>query len=266
MLLLLVIILSLIFVHELGHYIVGRMCGVGIEEFSVGFGRKIFSFEALGNKWSLGMIPLGGYVKFEGEQDYDNKTQNPRSFWGVHPLKRLVIALAGPATNLLIPYALFFFYFWGMPWPDVKAPDGANVATVNASWAWKGSVDTTHKMYYSIYKSVDIIKERGVSHKDIGGPVAIYEITEQARARSAQTSDNGFIYQWIAFLSINLGLINLLPIPLLDGGHVVFSIVETAMGRKIKYKTRTWLSYVGIVFVFGIMALAITSDIGRLLG
>ena len=46
MLLLLVIILSLIFVHELGHYIVGRMCGVGIEEFSVGFGRKIFSFEA----------------------------------------------------------------------------------------------------------------------------------------------------------------------------------------------------------------------------
>ena len=80
MLLLLVIILPLIFVHELGHYIVGRMCGVGIEEFSVGFGRKIFSFEALGNKWSLGMIPLGGYVKFEGEQDYDNKTQNPRSF------------------------------------------------------------------------------------------------------------------------------------------------------------------------------------------
>jgi membrane-associated protease RseP (regulator of RpoE activity) len=265
MLLLLVIILSLIFVHELGHYVVGRLCGVGIKEFSVGFGRKIFSFRAFGNKWSLGMLPLGGYVKFEGEQDYENKKNNPKSFWAVHPLKRLIIALAGPATNLLLPYAIFFFYLWGAPWPDVHPPNGSKVATISAAWAWEGSVDTTHKMYYTIYKATEILKDRGVSHKDIGGPVAIYEITEQARARSVETEDNGFLYQWIAFLSINLGLINLLPIPLLDGGHVVFSIVETAIGRKIKYRTRVWLSYVGIVFVLGIMALAITSDIGRLL-
>ncbi len=266
MLLLLVIILSLVFIHELGHYVVGRLCGIGIKEFSVGFGPKIFSFNAFGNKWSLGILPLGGYVKFEGEEDYNNATRNPRSFWAVHPLKRMITALAGPVTNLALPYAIFFLYLWGMPWPDVKAPDGSNVGTVSAPYAWKASVDTTHKMYYTIYKAIDVIKERGVSVKDVGGPVAIYEITEQAQARSTQTKDNGFIYQWIAFLSINLGLINLLPIPLLDGGHVVFSITEAVMGRKVKYKTRTWLSYVGLAFVVGIMALAITSDIGRLIG
>jgi|TARA_R100000458_G_C8270345_1_gene245082 membrane-associated protease RseP (regulator of RpoE activity) len=264
MVLLLAIIIGLIFIHELGHYVAGRLSGFGIEEFAIGFGKELASFNALGNKWSFRLIPLGGYVRFEGEADYDNVLQSKTSFWGKHPLQRLFVALAGPAANLLLPYALFFVYFHGMPWPDVKAPDGSEVGKISAYWAAKASINTTNNLYASIGEAVSQLGDRGIKATDVGGPVAMYDMTEQARKQSSSTKDNGFLYQWIAFLSINIGFMNLLPIPLLDGGHVVISIVETVIGRNIKRRTRNILSYVGLAIVGLIMCLAIFSDVGRL--
>jgi len=264
MILLLAILIGLIFIHEMGHYVAGRLSGFGIEEFSIGFGRELASFNALGNKWSLRLIPLGGYVKFEGEDDYANLAESKTSFWGKHPLQRLFVALAGPAANLLLPYALFFVYFHGMPWPDVKAPDGSEAGTISAYWAAKASVATTNNMYSSIGDAISQLGDRGIKATDVGGPVAIYDMTEQARKQSSNTNDYGFLYQWIAFLSINIGFMNLLPIPLLDGGHVIISIVETVMGRNINLRTRNILTYAGLAIVGAIMALAIFSDIGRL--
>src|SRR3989344_5994981 len=61
----------LIFVHELGHFLIARLCGVRVEVFSLGFGKKLFSIERGGTTYCLSLIPLGGYVKMFGEQGSD---------------------------------------------------------------------------------------------------------------------------------------------------------------------------------------------------
>ena len=109
-------------------------------------------------------------------------------------------------------------------------------------------------------------RKEPMSIKEVGGPVAVYEFTEQARKRSVDTGDWGFLIDWIAFFSINLGVINLLPIPVLDGGHIVISTFEGIRGKRLKVKARNALNIVGLVLVFGIFAVAITSDIFRLAG
>ena len=109
-------------------------------------------------------------------------------------------------------------------------------------------------------------RQEPMSVKEIGGPVAVYEFTESARKRSVETGDWGFLIDWIAFFSINLGVINLLPIPVLDGGHIVMSTVEGIRRKNLEAKTRNVLNIVGAVLVLGLMVVAITSDVLRLTG
>ena len=109
-------------------------------------------------------------------------------------------------------------------------------------------------------------RKEPMSIREVGGPVAVYEFTEQARKRSTETGDWGFLIDWIAFFSINLGVINLLPIPVLDGGHIGISVLEGIRRKKLAVKTRNVLNVVGLILVLGIFALAITSDFLRLFG
>ena len=109
-------------------------------------------------------------------------------------------------------------------------------------------------------------RQEPMSVKEIGGPVAVYEFTESARKRSVETGDWGFLIDWIAFFSINLGVINLLPIPVLDGGHIVMSTVEGVRRKNLAAKTRNVLNIIGAVLVLGLMVVAITSDVLRLTG
>ena len=102
----------LVFVHEYGHYIVGRWCGVKAETFSIGFGRKILGWtDKRGTEWKLGWLPLGGYVQFAGDRD---AVSQPDADWQALPeaerahtfpaqpvWKRALIVLAGPVTNFL---------------------------------------------------------------------------------------------------------------------------------------------------------------------
>ena len=121
-------------------------------------------------------------------------------------------------------------------------------------------------MYSSIWEAVVQPRKEPMSIKEVGGPVAVYEFTEQARKRSVETGDWGFLIDWIAFFSINLGVINLLPIPVLDGGHIGISVVEGIRRKKLAVKTRNVLNIIGAVLVLGIFVLAISSDILRLAG
>ena len=107
MLLFLGIITFVVFVHELGHYLMAKSLGIPVNVFSVGFGPKLLGFHAFGTHWKLCIIPLGGYVKLQGDEDYENEAEDPNSFWGCHPWKRIAIAVAGPAVNLLLPLLLF---------------------------------------------------------------------------------------------------------------------------------------------------------------
>ena len=92
----------IIIIHELGHFIVGRLCGIGVEEFSVGFGPKLFGWTRKGIDYSIRALPLGGFCKFEGE-DEDNPSptaMNSQPVW-----KRFLTVFAGPAMNFVLAFA-----------------------------------------------------------------------------------------------------------------------------------------------------------------
>jgi regulator of sigma E protease len=117
----------LVFFHELGHYWVARMFGVGAEQFSIGFGREIAGWtDKRGTRWKVGWLPLGGYVRFVGDM---NPASQPDTTVGVSSeiesisfhhkpwWQRFLIVLAGPVANFLLAIAIFavFFAVFGMP-------------------------------------------------------------------------------------------------------------------------------------------------------
>lgn len=93
----------LVFFHELGHFLVAKLSGIKVLEFSIGFGPKIFKFDSQETSYSLGLLPLGGYVKMEGE---DEESKDPRGFSNKPPLTRIGVIAAGPIMNLLLAILL----------------------------------------------------------------------------------------------------------------------------------------------------------------
>ena len=101
-------IAALIFIHELGHFVVARLVGVEIEEFGIGFPpRMVTLFEAGGTKFSLNWLPFGGFVRPKGEND----PNVPGGLAAANPWARIAVLLAGPITNLLAGVILFGLIF-----------------------------------------------------------------------------------------------------------------------------------------------------------
>ena len=108
----------LVFVHEMGHYLVGRWCGVKAEVFSIGFGRELAGWtDRRGTRWKIGALPLGGYVRFAGDlsaasepneawkalpPEEQARTFNAKPLW-----QRALVIVAGPVTNVLLAIAIF---------------------------------------------------------------------------------------------------------------------------------------------------------------
>ena len=110
---LIVVLGVLIFVHELGHFLAARLCGVGVEKFSLGFGPRIFGKKIGITDYQISSIPLGGYVKMTGEEpDADiDSADISLSFTHKHVLKRIIIVAAGPLFNYLLAIVIFFGFF-----------------------------------------------------------------------------------------------------------------------------------------------------------
>src|SRR5579863_524341 len=108
-----------VFFHEMGHFLVGRLCGVKVDAFSLGFGPEVAAFvDRWGTRWRLGLLPLGGYVKFHGDAngasmtDADTATPMPeseknRTFFGQNVWKRAAIVVAGPVANFILAIVIF---------------------------------------------------------------------------------------------------------------------------------------------------------------
>tara|TARA_A100001234_G_scaffold70891_2_gene62405 strand:+ start:19784 stop:21091 length:1308 start_codon:yes stop_codon:yes gene_type:complete len=111
----LLIISFLIFIHELGHLLAAKWANVKVENFSIGFGPKIFRFNLGETEYSLSLLPLGGYVKMQGEnileKDKDLNTDPSRSFDNLPIYKKQIILFAGPLMNLIVPFFLFPLIF-----------------------------------------------------------------------------------------------------------------------------------------------------------
>jgi len=119
----------LILIHELGHFLVARIFAVEVQKFSIGFGKTLFSIKRKETEYAISMIPVGGFCKFKGEQNFIQAIEEkldyiPRekgSIFSVKPWQRILIALAGPGANLIL--SLFFFFLLALMPYRVKSSE-----------------------------------------------------------------------------------------------------------------------------------------------
>src|ERR687887_879134 len=101
-----VILGFMILIHEFGHYAVAKFLGVRVEVFSIGFGKRLLGFRRGDTDYRISAIPLGGYVKMSGENPMDERTGDPKEFLSHPRWQRFIIAVAGPAMNILLAFGL----------------------------------------------------------------------------------------------------------------------------------------------------------------
>ena len=347
-----------VFVHEMGHYLVGRWCGIGVREFSVGFGPELAGFnDRRGTRWKLSAIPLGGYVKFVGDMSVTSdptsqeaqglSAEERRVAFHVQPVwKRALTVFAGPAFNFLLTIAVFavMFSIYGrtvtepmvaevrpdtpaaeagfLPGDRFVSVDGRRVTTfadvqrlvsgrAGDSIAFvmargEGEVTLTatpelveqtdalgntirlgiigvvnnqevgqprHIAYgpaesvaeavketgYIIARTGQFLKRFAAGREDrcqLGGPVRIADMAGKAASLGFE-----WVVQLIAILSVGIGILNLLPIPPLDGGHLAFYGVEAVMRRPVSERLMEMFYRVGMVAVLGFMAFVFWNDL-----
>ncbi|EPR44360.1 membrane-associated zinc metalloprotease [Desulfovibrio sp. X2] len=349
---------GLIFFHELGHFILARVFGVGVRVFSLGFGPRLFGLRAGKTEYRLSLVPLGGYVSMVGEHpeehpegpadgsDDDTEGFEPHQFFNRKPAwQRMCIVAAGPCFNFL----LAFLVYWALiatgnnealnilvttVHPDTPAAEAGLhpedlITAVNNKPLWFGdelterikekpdapihltverdgktfAVDLTPRVMTRTLPSGSTVtrpmigvsygfrpvhREAGfaeapvlawrkftaltgkilhglweivtgaVSTKEIGGPIFIAQVVAESAKQGLAT-----VLQMAAFLSVNLGLINLLPIPVLDGGHILFFGLEAASGKPVSTRVQGVTTRIGLFLLFMLMALAIYNDIVR---
>ena len=357
----LVVLTVVVFVHEFGHFWVGRLCGVGVTAFSIGFGRELIGWtDKKGTRWKISAIPLGGYVKFVGDlnaasvPDQDQLDRMPMdqraiSFPHQNVAKRAAIVAAGPIANFILAIAIFagFNYFNGrqvleprieavqagsaaekagfQPKDLILTVDGRQIQTfadmqlivsssageplnftverrgetvaltaipnfvertspfgkqrigllgVEASrdpsaikrltytpWgALKAAVVETWSLVDRTLNFIRRLVLGWESADQLSGPIGI------ARA-SGTAFDLGGVYSLVSligFMSVSIGLINLFPIPLLDGGHLLFYAIEAVRGRPLSEKAQEIGFRIGFALVAMLMLFATWNDLVHL--
>lgn len=364
----------LIFVHELGHFLLAKLFRVKVEKFSLGFGPKLFSKQIGETEYLLSAFPLGGYVKMFGETGFIEggethhqatpdsnvsdeesgelvegpreltEAEKERSFFHKPPLVRIAIVMAGPVFNLAFAWLAFILLcMLGVPtitakigdvikdkpaaragiqkddvitgingkpvkqWDDIaemiSASKGQTISlSVNRGGQDKqfsiipeprvsknlfgeqvsgfaigvasaaeiitqkyGPIDAFSKGTAQTWKVIDLtftslikMAQRVVPMDSVGGPIMIVKMAgEQAAAGGSN------FLAFMALLSINLGVLNLLPVPVLDGGHLFFYFWELIFRRPVNQKVREYAQQIGLMLLLGLMALAFYNDIIR---
>ncbi len=354
-----VILSAIVFIHELGHYLVGRWCGVRIDTFSIGFGPELFArVDSRGTRWRVGALPLGGYVKFHGNANaasvdvgpVDPSVDSGRTLAAQPVLNRAAIVLAGPVANFLLAFLIFtaMFMAYGkvehmarigrveatspaavagfQPGDLVKSVDGDPIGSfedlqqatmMNTGLPMTFVVDRDGRVVELTATPKISVVDQGVfgkrrmghlglaSSADPGdvkvercGPpvcavwgasqvgfivkatsayiVGIFagrESTDQVSGLIGAAQMAGEIakisvwelFSLAAWFSVSVGFMNLLPIPLLDGGHLVFYAFEAALGRPLSQRTQEIGLKIGILLVAMLLVFTTSHDILRLL-
>ncbi len=338
----------LIAFHELGHFLVARLFGIGVKVFSLGFPPKLLAFQWGQTQYRLSLLPLGGYVQLVGESKGDDVPEGftrEQSFMLRPAWQRMLVVVAGPLFNFFLAWFIYWGVFWAqgavemLPvvgeirqdspamtagvregdrilaidgketryWREMAAVIGASegqtlVLTVQRDGA---TLDIPVEPQLSVHKNLfgeeiktpligvtsagetvtiplgggsaakeavvqtwEIIKltgqgflkiiERVIPLDNVGGPILIVQMVHEQASR-------GFTNLLVltALISINLGLINLLPIPVLDGGHILFYSIESVSGRPVPERIQELTTKAGLVFLIMLMVLATYNDLQR---
>ena len=225
----------LIIIHEGGHFIVAKLCKVRVNEFSIGFGPKIWLKQGKETKYELRLIPCGGFVNMEGEEEHSDKEG---SFSKASIPRRFAIVVAGASVNIIFGLLAYMILIMCRYMIAVE-PNFIN----SISYA----LSSTGTLIYAMFDSIVQLFSGNVSINDMMGPVGISQMVSQTSGVVQ------FVYL-LAIVSISLGVTNLLPFVPLDGGKAVLLILEAIRRKPLKQETEFKIQSAGffILIVFSV--------------
>lgn len=354
----LIVLTAVVFVHEMGHFLVARWCGIRVAAFSIGFGRELAGFnDRRGTRWKLSAIPLGGYVRFEGDEnaasfpDPEALAKTPPAerhglFHFAPVWKRAAVVAAGPIANFILAILVFaaVFTFLGrphilpvavtviegsaaeragmVPGDRIVSVDGNDIASFSELQSivmlsaddplevvversgervvliatperqerpdglggthrtgvlgiTAGEVDFRKdaplaalrqgvaETYLIVDRTIVFIGRlvRGrESAEQLSGPIGVGKV---AGVVASSGGLPGLIYL-TAVLSVSIGLFNLFPVPMLDGGHLVFYAVEALRGRPLSPRLQDLGFRIGFALVIMLFIFVTFNDIVNL--
>jgi membrane-associated protease RseP (regulator of RpoE activity) len=256
----------LVTVHELGHYLMARLTGLRVEVFSIGLGPEIVGrTDRAGTRWKLGLVPLGGYIRMFGEQSgprHDgipaaeaNGAPGPLLFEQASLGRRAAVAAAGPAANFALSFVVLAVLLLVVGRPssvDASLPEAALWLIWRAIELTWGLTAETLQALWQFATGVN-------AGQDFIGPIRLAQVTGEVAHQGLLMS-----LGLVAIISANLAVMNLLPIPSLDGGHLLFYLAEALRGRPVAAQAQTFATQLGLGFVGGLMVFATFKDIADL--
>lgn len=337
----------IVLIHEFGHFIMAKRCGIGVLEFAIGMGPSICSFVRGETKYSINIVPFGGYCMMQDEntEAVDEKSFNSKSVWA-----RMAVIAAGPIFNFLLALVLgialvcsmgydspqlidvqegFPAQEQGMQAGDIitrldgepvvvyrdvqlhmmlnpvktveveyKRPsaDGQTMETKTAMITPKYSEEYgtymlgivvnggyqkaeglgeilkygTYEMIFNIkntVKSIGMMFRGQVGMDDMAGPVQMVSIIDDTVDQSLQYGIRAMLFSvanLCVLLSANLGVMNLLPIPALDGGRLIFLVIEAVRGKPLDKNKEGFVHALGMAFLMTLMIVILFNDVSKL--
>lgn len=256
----LIILSVLVVVHEAGHLFAAKSGGVRVDEFGVGFPPKIKKlFTWRGTDFFLNLLPFGGYVKIFGENPMEEGAEASQdSFLSKSVGRKLFVLLAGVLANFFFAWVLFSV----VQMIGIMAFDQGFVHRGFFSSVWHGLLTTIKVGWLTFEAMVNILIGIFTGHanvSDVVGPVGLVGLVHTI-------SQEGFVYilYFTALISVNLAVINLFPLPALDGGRALIVIIEKIRGRRISPKVFNTLNLVSFIFLIIIMILVTIRDVRHL--
>ena len=338
----------LIAVHELGHFLAAKACGVKVNEFSIGMGPAILKKQGTETLYALRCLPIGGYCAMEGE---DEDTGDERAFTRQSAWKRAIILVAGAFMNFLLGFIIVVILYSGaeafvgntvvetidgfkyaengiQPGDEIYSIDGHRIYYKEDFSMYMsrsdGKVDMVvirdgdkvllkdyaiapdyyvnedgqevylygltfnlveanfwQKLRYSCYASYNFVRivwmgltdiiSGAMGLDDMAGVVGIVSTINDVGEASATTAIAiSNIAYLVAFIAVNLAVVNMLPIPALDGGRVFFLlinvIIEKIFRKKIAPKYEGYVHAAGMVVLLGLMVVLVVNDVLRIVG
>lgn len=335
----------LIAIHEFGHFITAKLCGVRVLEFSIGMGPALLKKQGAETLYSLRLLPIGGFCAMEGE---DSVSDDPRAFSNQGRLKKILILLAGAGMNFFLGFVLLVTIYAcnGVPRAEITAfmdgcPYQGETALQEGDLFWEidgHRIRTTEDVSRYLSKGGEV---HDIAVKRDGEIVLLEDFSISPREYAGQTSRMyGFFFQAVsrsplsilryswdqavnfvrvvwesvvelvsgnygindlsgvvgivgmmndvgqqsetiylaflnlaylsAFIAVNLAVMNLLPIPALDGGRIFFLLlywpIEKILGRKVNPKFEQYVNSFFLIALMGLMVYLMFNDVLRIVG
>lgn len=234
----------LILIHETGHFVVAKKLGIVVNEFAIGFGPKIFSKTKDGTNYEIRLIPLGGFVNLEGEEEHSEKEG---SFNKAKVNDRFKVIIAGALVNILFGIVLIVL---------IVQVRYMMIINSNLLEALKYSINVVGSIIVEFFKSLFLLFTGNLDINNFTGPIGISQMVSKT---------SGFVEFAYLFsmVSISLGFTNLLPILPLDGGKALLIIIEAIRKKKLSKKTEEIIATIGLFIIMTLTVICTVNDVIR---